>query len=132
MSRTSFKLWGLSSTIRINSFATAHRQREGKRRTHTDLALHPDPATMQFDELPTQGQSQPCALYLLVRRPHLPELLEHRLLVLRGDADPGVADRHLDHAVLSCGPDVNAPALRGELDGIRQQIEDDLPHLPLV
>src|SRR5262249_848100 len=27
-----------------------------------------------------------------VRRPHLPELLEHRLLILRGDADIGVRD----------------------------------------
>src|SRR6185436_1147192 len=129
MSRTSFKLCGLSSTIRISSFATTHRDRERERGAHAHLALHPDPPAVQLDELPTQGQSQPGALDLLVRRPHLAELLEHRLLILRGDAHPRIADRHLDHAVLSCGPDVNAPALRGELDGIRQQIEDDLAYL---
>ena len=28
-----------------------------------------------------------------VRRPHLPELLEHCLLIVRGDADSGVADQ---------------------------------------
>jgi hypothetical protein len=51
---------------------------------------------VQLDELATEGQPQPGALHLLVRRPHLPELLEHRFLVLRGDADPGVVDGDLD------------------------------------
>src|SRR5262245_48188248 len=69
----------------------AHRQCKGKRRTHTDLALHPNPAPMQLDKLPAEGQPQPGALHLLVRGPHLPELLEHRLLILWGDANPGVA-----------------------------------------
>ena len=40
---------------------------------------------MQLDELPGQGESEPGPLDLLVRRPHLPELLEDRLLILRRD-----------------------------------------------
>src|SRR5262245_6852729 len=92
VSRTSFKFLGLSSTMRISSFAMTHRNRERERRAQADLALDPDLAAVQLDELPTQGQSQASALHLLVRRPNLPELLEHRFLVLWGDANAGVAD----------------------------------------
>jgi hypothetical protein len=45
--------------------------------------------------------------------------LEHRLLVLQGDADACFADRDLDHAVLWGGRDFDPPSLRRELDGIR-------------
>jgi hypothetical protein len=44
---------------------------------------------MQLNELPRQRQTEPGALDLLGRGPDLPKLLEDRLLVLRGDADPG-------------------------------------------
>src|SRR5262245_18823820 len=132
MSRTSFKLWGLSSTIRINSFATAHRQAEGKRRTHTDPTLHPDPTPMQLDELPTEGQPQPSAFHLLVCCPHLAELLEDRLLILWDDADSGVADGDLHESILWHRADINAPTLRSELDRVRQEVQNDLSDLPLV
>src|SRR5215831_5952368 len=78
-----------------SSFATAHRQREGERRTRTHHALHPDPAPVQLHELPTQGQPQPGALHLLRRRPHLAELLKDLLLILGRNADPRVGDRYL-------------------------------------
>src|SRR5215510_1555613 len=100
MSRTSFKLWGLSSTMRISSFAMSHRDREREGRALPQLALDPDLAAVQLDELPPQGQSQPSALDLLVRCPDLTELLEHRVLILWCDADPSVADRHLHEAIL--------------------------------
>src|SRR4029453_4016133 len=83
-----------------NLLAAAHRDREGEGGAHAQLALHPDPPTVQFDELPAQGQSQSRALDLLVRRPHLTELLEHRLLILRGDADASIADGDFNQAVL--------------------------------
>src|SRR5215468_9872502 len=92
VSRTSFKFLGLSSTIRISSFAMAHRNREREGRASSDLALHPDPSTVQLDELPRQGQSQARALDPFGRHPDLLELFEDRLLILRGDADSGVAD----------------------------------------
>src|SRR5262245_56256567 len=116
----------------MSSFAVTHRNRERERRTHPELALHPDPAPVQLDELPTEGQPQPGALHLLLRRPHLPELLEHRFLILRRDADAGVADRDLDQTVLWHRAHLDAPALRRELDRIRQQIQDDLSDLALV
>jgi hypothetical protein len=90
------------------------------KRARSQLALHPDPAPVQLDELSTEGQSQPGTLHLLVRRPDLPELLEHRLLILRGDADAGVADRHLDGLILwRCG-DLDPPTFGRELDRVRQ------------
>src|SRR5437016_13782275 len=95
-SRTSLRFLSLSSTTRISSFATAHRDRERERRTHAHLTLDPDPPAVEFDELPAQGQSQPRSLSLLLRSPDLSELLEHRLPILRRNADPGVGDRHLD------------------------------------
>src|SRR4030095_12024724 len=80
----------------ISSFSATNRDRERERRTLADLALDPDPPAVEFDELAAQGQPQPRALRLLLGRPHLAKLLEHRLLVFRRDADPGVADRYLD------------------------------------
>src|SRR4029450_1396278 len=113
-------------------FAATHREREREDRTRADLALHPDLAAVEFHKLPTQGQSHPCALHLLVRRPDLPELLEYRLLVLRRDPDPGVADRHFDRLVNRHRPYFDPAALRCELDRIRQQVQDHLPDLSLV
>src|SRR5215471_8353783 len=52
-SRTSFRFLSLSSTMRISSFAMAHRQRERERRSCPDLALYPDPPVVQLDELPS-------------------------------------------------------------------------------
>jgi hypothetical protein len=74
--------------MRISSFATACRDRERECRALSHLALDPDSSTMQLDESPRQGQSQPGALDLLVSGPNLPELLEDRLLILGRDPDP--------------------------------------------
>jgi hypothetical protein len=87
---------------------------------------------VQLNELPAQGQPQPGTFHLLVRRPHLSELLEHRLLILRGDADPGVADGDLDRPVPWDCHDFYSPTLWRELDRVRQQVQDDLPDLPLI
>src|SRR4029453_5635556 len=89
VSRTSFKFLGLSSTMRMSSFAMTHRDVERECRALAYLALHRDLPAVEFDELPAEGQAQSCALGLLLRRPHLTELLEHGLLILRGDADAG-------------------------------------------
>src|SRR5215471_9364113 len=99
---------------------TTLRQREGEGRPLPNLALHPDLAAVQLDELPTQSQSESSALHLLVCRPHLPELLEDRLLILEGDADAGIADRDLDEPVRWHGPDLDPPTCRRELDRIGQ------------
>src|SRR4030095_12791832 len=107
------------SRRRITSFAKAHRDRERESRDYSNLALHPDPPAMELHKLPTQGKPQPGALDLLGRRPDLAELLEHRLLILRGDAHSGIADSDLYNPILWLGPDFNPSALWRELDRIR-------------
>src|SRR5262249_608602 len=103
---------------RIGSLLRAGRQRERKRRALPYLALHPDSATMQLDALAGESQPQASTLHLLVRRPHLPKLLEDRLLVLRRDANPGVGNRDLSYAVVDRGADIDSAALRRELEGV--------------
>ena len=81
---------------------------------------------MQVDELPRQGEAEPCALDFLVHRPHLPELLEDRLLVLGGDAHAGVGDRHLHHAIVHGRSDVDTAPLGRELDRVGEQVQEHL------
>src|SRR5262249_36430119 len=118
--------------IRISSFATSHRSREGERRARAKLALGPDLGVVQLDELARQRQPEAGALHLLVGGPDLPKLLEHRFLIFWRDANPGVAHRHLDHAVPRYCVDINSAAFRRELDRVGEQIQEDLPNLPLV
>src|SRR5262245_22093859 len=106
--------------MRMSSFAIAHRDSECERRPHPHLALDPDPTSVQLDKLPTEGQPQPSAFHLLVCHSHLPELLEHGLLILWGDADARIADRDLDGSILERCSDLNASTLGRELDRVRQ------------
>src|SRR6266404_6461285 len=110
----------------------AERQGEREGRAAADRALYPDAPAVERDELPGQGESEPGALDGAARGAHLAELLEHRLVVLGRDADPGVGDRDLDRVVPERGPHVDAPAFRGELEGVGEQVEEHLLHLALV
>src|SRR5215831_2633482 len=83
VSRISFRFLGLSSTTRMGSFAMTHPDREREGRTRSHLTLDPDPPPMELDKLPTKRQPQPSTLHLLLRRPHLTELLEDRVLILQ-------------------------------------------------
>src|SRR5262245_1538826 len=67
---------------------------------------------MQLDELAREGQPELGALDLPVRRPHLVKLLENRLLIVGGDAHPGVGDRDLSQRIpcLSVDVDPTPPA----------------------
>src|SRR5215471_18588384 len=132
VSRTSLRFLGLSSTIRISSFAMADRQGERERRPLPGLALHPDPPAMQLDELSGERQPEPGPLDLLVRRAHLPELLEDRLLILWCDAHAGVGDGDLGYAVVHRGAHVDPAVLGRELEGVGEQVQEDLLHLPFV
>src|SRR5215831_437301 len=98
------------------SLLMADRQRERERRARSKLALHPDPATKQLNELARERQSEPRTPHLLVRRAYLPELLEDRLLVLRRDTYTRVTDRDLGYAFVDRGADVDPATLGGELE----------------
>src|SRR5262249_35728835 len=119
------------STITITSFATAYRNRKGERRADTLLTLHPDPSAVKLDKLAAQGEPSPRTLPLLGCRAHLAELLEDFLLILGSDADSGVADRDLHESILRHRPEIDPAPLWRELDRVRQQVQDDLPDLPL-
>src|SRR4030095_4640019 len=70
------------ATQRWLSLPIAHRNCEREGRALPQLAFDPDPPTVEFHELPTLRQSQPSALGLLLRRPHLAELFKDGSLVL--------------------------------------------------
>src|SRR4029079_11161545 len=91
------------------SHASPHRDRERKRRTRSNLALDPDPPPMQLDKPPGEGESEACPFGLLLRRPHLPKLLEYRLQVLWSDSHARVAHRHLHVPAHGRGPDTDPP-----------------------
>src|SRR6266478_4492707 len=93
------------------SSVAAQRERERERRTDPHLTRHPDLSPVQLDELPGEGQSEPGALRLLVGRSHLPELLEHGLLIRWRDPDTAVTDRDLERPTGGSRPDVDPAAL---------------------
>src|SRR5215469_16087285 len=109
------------------------REGECEGRALADLAGQPDLAPVQLDKLPRERKAEPRALIpARTIAAHLAELLEHRRLVLGGDADSGVAHGDRDFSLALTQVDRHLPAFRRELDGVREQIQDDLPHLPLV
>src|SRR2546425_804478 len=126
------RFFSLSSTSRISSFATAHRKRERERRARAHLTLYPDPTAMELYEFLAQRQPQPCALRLLFRTPHLPELLEDRLLILGRDAHAGVRHRDLRHTVDQPGPDVDPTTCHREFQRVRQKVQEDLFELAFI
>src|SRR3970282_907754 len=84
-------------------------------------------------ELLRERQPEAGALALSgVVGPDLAELLEDGLLVLGGDADPGVADGDLHGAVGGHRLDADPAALGGEIDGVGEEGPEELLDLPLV
>src|SRR4030095_3132101 len=129
----SIRLLSLSSTTRISSPGMGpRREAERERRSVTDLALHPQAAAVELDKLAGEGEAQTRALTLALGLPDLADLLEDRLLILGRDADAGVGDRHLDGAVRGYCPHGDPPALRGELHGVGEEVEEHLLDLALV
>src|SRR5262249_29795553 len=114
------------------SEARAHRQRERKARALPYLALHPDAAPVQLDELPRQGQAKARPSHLLVRCPHLTKLLEDRLLILWRDANAGIGHGYLYQPLLHFREHVYAAALGGELERVGEQVQEHLLDLALI
>src|SRR4051812_21999300 len=135
-SRASRMFFSLSSTIRTVSAAIASRDRlEGKREAEraalAGSALDPQPATVQLDQPPRQRQAKARSLRMQARgAPGLAKLLEDDVLILRRDPRPGVGDRDLDAVRRLQGDDVDAASRRRQLDGVREEVEYDLAHLP--
>ena len=106
----------------------------GQRQMHGDgraqafaRALDPDDAAVQLDEAlhDRQPEAEPAVLARR-RRIALPESFEQMRNEFRLDADAGVGDADLDMRVHALEHDLDLAVLRRELDGVRQQIPDDL------
>src|SRR5262249_15658870 len=126
-----YRDWGGGSAS-PRSLTRTHWDRKRERRARAQLALHPDLPAVGFPKLPTQGEPQPCAPDTLGCRPHPAELLKDLLLIFWGNADPGVADGDLHESIFWHCPDINTPTVGGELDRIRQQVQDDLADFALI
>ena len=99
-------LHGVEDSLACLEALLLDRQLESEAAAATKDALDPDPSAVQLDEAPPEREPEARALTLLDADARLLELLE----------DPLVVD--------SGGSDDDAPALGGELDGIREQVED--------
>src|SRR5207245_6806385 len=107
-----------------------HRDREREGRPAANFTLHADPAPVQFDELAAESQPEARSLSLLLRSPHLAELLEHGLLILRRNADAGIADRYLNRSIHRHRPQFDPSALRRGLEPLPHRVQEDQPTLP--
>ncbi len=88
---------------------------------------------MQLDEAPCQGQAEARPLLLAgVAAAHLAELLEHRGLVFRRDADARVVHRDHEFAICTSRAHIDTATVRRELDSVGQQVEQDLLEFALV
>jgi len=96
----------------------------------TDLALRAHRSAVQLGELADQREADAGAL--VAARPGAAdpvETVEQQRLLLRGDADAGVAHREDGVAVRGEDPHDDPPG-GGELDRVGEQVENDLfPHL---
>ena len=111
-----------------SSDALGKNEREG--RAPPGLALDPDRAAMELDEAPGQRQAEAGAFRLAqVVAAGLAEFLEHQRLLVLGDADAGVDDGDLDRVLEPARAQRDAPARGGELDRVREQVDDDLLEL---
>src|SRR5262249_42550745 len=99
-------------------------QRERERGALAYLAVHPDPAPVQFDELLGERQPEPRALLLAGVVPaDLAELLEDGRLILRRDPDPRVMHGDRDHLRCHRDGEVDPTAVRGEFDRVGEQVQ---------
>src|SRR5580700_5952404 len=99
--------------------------------TLTKFTLDPDLSAHQLHQPRRDGQPQPCASVGACRGPvSLSERIEDRNLLLGRNADTSICDCKMEFEVVrssrSCFDVDNHLALLGELDGIADQIDDEL------
>ena len=90
-------------------------------------AVDDDCAAVRVDQMLDDGEAEAEPAVGARRRPvGLPERLEDRSDEVRRYARSGVGDGELDEIVRAAQRQVHGAAFRRELDGVRQQIPDDL------
>ncbi len=107
--------------------AVALRQHQGKGTAGARRTLHLNLAAQQVRQLAGDRQAQARAAITSVGGAiGLAERLEDRRLLLRRDADAGVAHREGQHAAIARLDAQGDRALLGELEGVGQQVLEDL------
>ena len=107
----------------------AARNRHRKRAADANRALHPDAATVQFDQFLNEGQSNSRAFMCPGGRAlDAMKALEHLLALVVGNSHAGVADLQFHGAVHKLQRDRHL-ALERELESVGEKIQHDLlPH----
>src|SRR5262249_43003136 len=109
------------------------RQGERERAPLPHLTLHPDPSAVQLHQPPRQRETQPGPFRLAgVVVTHLPKRLENLLVMLRRNPHPRIPHRYFHPTPFHSRLHPHHASLRSELHRVRQQIDQHLPHLPLV
>src|SRR3989442_4821654 len=107
----------------------ALRDGERKRTALAWRALHPDPSAVHLHQPARDRQAQPGALVLAADAAlTLLKALEDAIGVFRRHADPAIAHADPQLRALTLGRDAHAARLR-ELDGVAQQVQEDLLEL---
>src|SRR5262245_61657655 len=131
------RLGGTATTIETAIFNASGGAHRGEDHAHRGAvpqrALDPEPPVVRLDDVLHDRQAQPGAAQPARARPADPEeSLRQTGQVLAGDADAGVRDRELDGGRTGEGPapdvDLHAAALGRVLDGVVDQVDEDLPH----
>src|SRR5262245_15273550 len=101
-------------------------------RAFSESGLHPDAAAVHLDDLLGDREAEAGAAFRLgVRVVHLMEVLEDARSVLLRNTGTGVGDSHGEVTVRGGGADADFAGV-GELDGISDEIEEDLRQTLLV
>src|SRR5215468_7325682 len=110
-----------------------NRQSHGDARALADPAVDRHSAAMQRGKALDDRQAEPGPFVRAIVGPaRLEERLPEPRQVIRADADAVVRHRDRDRRTVEARAGGDAPAAIGELDGVREKIEQDLLQRPLV
>src|SRR5690242_1451170 len=117
-----------SSTLRCSTAGA--RQGEGEGGPHADRALDADLAMHGASQIAADGEAESSTLVgARAARLELHERLEDTIELVRGDADAGVGDVQPNEVLLYVATHRDPALGLTELDGIREQVEQDLTDL---
>src|SRR4051812_30142923 len=121
------------SSAGLRARLLADRKREGERAAVPRLALHPDAAAVRLYDPPANREPETRAgKAARVARIDTEELLEHLLLLVRGNPHAQVHHAYLYAAILHVRAQTEGHPGRGVARGIREQVVYYLRDAPLV
>src|SRR5256886_16225796 len=122
---------GQQASRRRSLGGVIEREDAGDRGAAADGGFERHRAAMQLDERAHQGQAEARAAVARAERMGL-EPIEHLVLYIGRDAGPAIGHREYDGVPAPLGGKSNDLAAGRKAHGIGQQIEQRLPHAPLV